>query len=371
MATPGVYYAVKRGDVYYVRFDKGFGSEIAAGRPVVVVSDESLDKHFPMITCVYMTKTNRSQDGFGIELTTPRQKSWALCNQIYSFDSGRLTEYMCTLTEEEMERIDAGLALNLGLKLYDPETDRRSSYEREELEARHAAEIAELKLSHARELEAVRDEALGQLVDYDLCKRKYEYAMERLTTLIVGKDTIARTSEAPVVVEEPMPVVIEAPVVVEEPVVIEEEEDPLVDINRCTLGDLCELGFPMATAKMIVAARPYLDVDDLRGVPGVTRIGYQLVESRITVGDTAEFRKKPEPKQKSKKFTAMPVDDRVNVNTATWQELVERAGFNSTTAKHVVAYRNKWGKFGAVEELLNVSRFGKVCLKKYGERLTV
>lgn len=365
MAIPGVYYEVKRGDVYYVRFDNGYGSEIAAGRPVVVVSDERLEKHFPLITCVYMTKTNRSQDGFGIELYTPRSKSWALCNQLYTYDKTRLSEYMCTLTDEEMQRIDAGLALNLGLNLHDPETDRRYAVEKADLIAKHEAEMAVLKATHEQELEKVRNEAVAKIVDFELCQRKYDYAMERLTTMIVGKDTMDRAKA----VEETAPVVVieePAPVVIEEPVV---EEESLVDINRCTLGDLCALGFPMATAKMIEAARPYMDVDDLRGVPGVTRIGYQLVEKRITVGDTAAFRKKP--KAVKEEPVSEPVAEKVNVNTATAKEISEKAGINLTICYSIVGYRKKNGPYQSLDELTNVTNFGSRALKKYRDKMVV
>jgi len=261
---------------------------------------------------------------------------------------------MCVLTGEEMARVDEGVATALGLTLHDSQTEQQ-------LTEKYEAEIAALKAAHEKELAAAKSEAAGMIVECEMHKRLYSMAMDRLTAMVFGRDQTQKFAED----------------VPEEPELVEDEESGLVDINRCGLSELTALGFSTAVAKMIIAARPYMDTDDLRGVPGVTRIGYQLVAKKITVGDTAEFRKpkqKPKPQPKAENPVAekpKAESGKVNVNTATYRELVSFAGINETTAKRIVGYRNKHGKFTALEELLAVSRFGKVCLAKYRDKLEV
>lgn len=383
MATSGVYYEVKRGDVYYIRFDKGWGSEMAAGRPVVIVSNDAINKSIPIFTCVYMTTNSKSMDGTAIPLTTPKKKSWALCNQVYSYDEARLTEYMCTLSSAEMDAIDAGLALSLNLPLNDPTEKERHRSEIADLVGKHESELAELKAAHEKELEAVRNEVTDKLVDYELYKRMYDSAMDRLASVISGRElnnrcrALEQSPAVATVVEESTSV---AEPVVAEPAPVVEETPALVDINRCTLGDLAELGFSMATAKMIQAARPYMDIDDLRGVPGVTRIAYQLVEKKITVGDTSEFVKpKPAKKKKEKPAAETPkVEEakhtesvKLNVNTAKSRELVSYVGMAQYLAYRVANYRKTHGEFKSLEELLNVPQFSPALFERFKDRLTV
>ena len=46
-------------------------------------------------------------------------------------------------------------------------------------------------------------------------------------------------------------------------------------------------------------------------------------------------------------------------------------GIGKETAEMIRAYRNKHGRFESVEDLLNVPRFGKGCMKKYGSKVEV
>ena len=373
---------IQRGDVFYIRFDNSVGSEQGVGRPGVVISSDTGNNSDTSVYTVALMTTASKNRNLNVPVWTGNRQSYVLCNQIYTYDQIRFGDYRCTLTEKEMAAVDAALGVALGLHIED----------------NHEEEIAALKAAHAKEIEKIKRDQ----VESDMYKRLYEKALDLLSELKFSKDL----GESEPKVEE-----------------FVEEEGP-VDINRCEESDLRKLGFPAQVAKMIVSARPYLDVDDLRGVPGVTSIGYRLVEKRITVGDTAEFRKKPKSKQKlldvnsatfdelrevgfSSNFAlnvinnrpyrakedirdlpgmtesvyeamknnikVVPVvdDDRVNINTASAKELTEKAGIEKSISYAITGYRNKNGLFETLDDLLDVPRFTATRLKKVRDKLTV
>lgn len=106
---------MERGEVYYLRFDGGLGSEMATGRPVVVVSSQRMINIAPTVTIVYLT-TSPKQFEDKVELTTPQRQSWARCDQIYTIDKSRLSNVMCKLTDWEMDDIDKKIMEVLGLQ---------------------------------------------------------------------------------------------------------------------------------------------------------------------------------------------------------------------------------------------------------------
>lgn len=75
---------------------------------------------------------------------------------------------------------------------------------------------------------------------------------------------------------------------------------------------------------------------------------------------------KQEPKKTETFFTG-----KVNINTATIEELMAKTGLGVETARCIIAYRNKHGDFKSVSELENVARFGKGCIRKYAPMFEV
>ncbi|GAB6281792.1 MAG: hypothetical protein STSR0008_05340 [Ignavibacterium sp.] len=58
----------------------------------------------------------------------------------------------------------------------------------------------------------------------------------------------------------------------------------------------------------------------------------------------------------------------INLNTASVEELINLPGVGKSTAKNILEYRNKSGKFRNLEELLNVKGIGQkkfLNIKKY------
>ena len=71
-------------------------------------------------------------------------------------------------------------------------------------------------------------------------------------------------------------------------------------------------------------------------------------------------------------ITAIQIEDkRVNLNTATLEELDELPGVGPSTAKNIIAYREAHGGFAAPEEIMNVKRIGEKTYMKLKELIKV
>lgn len=70
--------------------------------------------------------------------------------------------------------------------------------------------------------------------------------------------------------------------------------------------------------------------------------------------------------------TVVQVEDkRVNLNTATLEELDALPGVGPSTAKNIIAYRETHGGFAAPEEIMNVKRIGEKTFDKLKAHITV
>ncbi len=64
-------------------------------------------------------------------------------------------------------------------------------------------------------------------------------------------------------------------------------------------------------------------------------------------------------------------NDKVNLNTATVEQLQTLPGIGPAMAKRVVEYRAKVGKFTKIEEILNVKGIGEKRFQQMKDRLVV
>jgi len=63
--------------------------------------------------------------------------------------------------------------------------------------------------------------------------------------------------------------------------------------------------------------------------------------------------------------------EKVNINTATIEQLQTLPGVGAALAQRVLDYRTKVGKFNKIEEILNVKGFGEKMFQKIKDRLLV
>lgn len=65
------------------------------------------------------------------------------------------------------------------------------------------------------------------------------------------------------------------------------------------------------------------------------------------------------------------VDSKININTATAEELETLSGIGPTKAQAIVSYRETNGNFSTVDDLINVSGIGEKTLAKIIDDITV
>jgi competence protein ComEA len=63
--------------------------------------------------------------------------------------------------------------------------------------------------------------------------------------------------------------------------------------------------------------------------------------------------------------------EKVNLNSATSEQLQVIPGIGPATAKNILEYRAKVGKFNKIEEVINVKGIGEKKFQKIKDRLTV
>lgn len=407
---------VKRGQVWWVRDAMSVGSEISAGRTAVVVSCAAACENSPIVSVAYTTTQGQVQSRpWNVDTFLNGKKERILCNQIQTVDKSRLDRVVGQFGDDVMRRVDRAIAVNFGFSVSDPAQERELK------------ELREKQKSHEEELIRLQ-------VECGVHKKLYEAALEKLVAARFERDLEAKAAEPEIVeesvVEEDIPVEVTGllnpntctfdemrangvtsnlclqiianrpyremselaalPGVndwvydrlcegmyippVEKPKK-ENDELELVELNTCTEDDLRRIGFRPDVVKMIIAARPYTYVDDLRGVPGVTRIAYQLVEKKVTV--VPVVKEKPtnveEPVKVEEPVTVedQVTDDRVNVNEAGGKEIHEKTGINLNTCYSIVGYRKKYGPYKDLTELINVTNFSARMLEKHRDKMKV
>lgn len=427
---------VKRGQVWWVGDSMSVGAEMAIGRPGVVVSADCECAKSPVVTVVYTTTQPQTHTGSPCILYSG-QKRWAHCNQPVTVDKSRLKRCETTLSEQEMSKVDKALVFTLGLNRVAIDHER----ELREKQAEQEKEMIRLQADrdiHKKLYVAVLEKLAAMQLERDLAVKMAEPVVANpVVEESAAEESVASVEEEPVatggllnpntctfdemrangvtpnlclqiIAHRPYRDMSELACLpgindwvydrlcegmyippVEKPKKPEYETPELVDLNTCSEDDLKSIGFRPDVAKMIIAARPYTYVDDLRGVPGVTRIAYQLVEKKVTVSQVEQPKPKPEkPKTVKRVEPVKPVEpeepvkpvekpvvneviEKVNVNEASGKEIHEKTGINLNTCYGIVGYRKRNGPYRTLKELINVTNFSSRMLERYRDKLVV
>ena len=111
---------VKRGDIFYADLSPVVGSEQGGTRPVLIVQNDTGNKHSPTVIAAAITSqtgkaklpTHISLTGREVGLT---KDSVVLLEQIRTIDKRRLREHMGHLDEQQMAQVDDAIAVSFGL----------------------------------------------------------------------------------------------------------------------------------------------------------------------------------------------------------------------------------------------------------------
>ena len=109
-----------RGDMYYADLGQGIGSEQAGYRPVVIIQNNTGNKHSPTVIVAAIS----SKAGVKPKLPTHyfinaecglKLPSIVLMEQIRTLDKQRLTKYIGRLSSEHIQGLNHALAVSVGL----------------------------------------------------------------------------------------------------------------------------------------------------------------------------------------------------------------------------------------------------------------
>ena len=111
-----------RGDIYYANMEPHVGSEQGGERPVVVLQNDTGNKHSP--TLIIATLTSRVDKKRHLPTHVlldhnPGLKvpSIVQLEQIFTIDKRRLQRFVGNASAEEMDQIEAALKISLGMNL--------------------------------------------------------------------------------------------------------------------------------------------------------------------------------------------------------------------------------------------------------------
>ena len=333
----------RRGDIFWVKDSVSAGSEEGFKRPGVIVSSDAGNTSANPTVIVASCTTSSKFGKINVPVMATGRKTFVMCNQIFTADRSRLCGYMGTLSDKEMLEVDRTLGIAMAIR---EDSDGDESWDDEKRELLEEIDSLKSQLADRKNSEA------KDTMQTDLWRRLYEKALDELVSVRIALDLSERMNKPEPRVEK----AVEAPKVA---VHKSEEPEPRVEINTCTEAELRSVGCSAEVAVYIVRNRPYKSVEDLKRIPQLTRMAYQILESKICCV--------PPKKEEKPKFAEVR---KVNVNTATVDEM-QAVGLPLKLAQHIRAYRNKHGLFATLEDLLNVDLFGKTCMKRYGDRLEV
>lgn len=111
---------IRRGDIFFANLNPVIGSEQGGTRPVLILQNDIGNKHSPTtIIAAVTSRIKKARLPTHVELPKELSKldrdSVILLEQLRTIDRSRLKERVSHLDEETMLKVDAALAISLGL----------------------------------------------------------------------------------------------------------------------------------------------------------------------------------------------------------------------------------------------------------------
>jgi mRNA interferase MazF len=108
---------IERGEIYWVAFDPSVGGEIQKTRPAIVLSNNAANLALNRVQVVPITsKTDRLYPGEAlIEIRGEKRK--AMASQLATASKLRFGAKLGALGAEDLARVEAAIAIQLGLTL--------------------------------------------------------------------------------------------------------------------------------------------------------------------------------------------------------------------------------------------------------------
>lgn len=109
---------IKRGDIYFVENDSSkekHAHEQADDRPAIVIQNDTGNLYSPTVIVAYITAKNKRRMPTHVHTCATQRPSTIMFEQLETISKERLINFICHLSEEEMEKVDDALAISVGL----------------------------------------------------------------------------------------------------------------------------------------------------------------------------------------------------------------------------------------------------------------
>ena len=111
---------IKRGDIFYADLRPVVGSEQGGIRPVLIIQNDTGNKHSPTVICAAITsQMHKSKLPTHVELDSSRydmvKDSVILLEQLRTIDKRRLKDKVCHLDNEILKTVNSALLISLEL----------------------------------------------------------------------------------------------------------------------------------------------------------------------------------------------------------------------------------------------------------------
>lgn len=111
---------IKKGDVFYADLNPVVGSEQGGIRPVLVVQNDTGNRHSPTIIAAAITSRKKNPLPTHVEITHEigglPTDSIVLMEQVRTIDKRRLKEKVSHLSDSDMVKVDNALKKSFGIK---------------------------------------------------------------------------------------------------------------------------------------------------------------------------------------------------------------------------------------------------------------
>ena len=149
---------MKRGEVYFVAHRQTVGSEMAKGRPAIIVSNNILNATSSVVEVVFLTTKPKKEMPTHVIINATGVPSIACCEQISTVSMLLIGSYCGRCTEEEMHDIDCALMKSLGLFAIPVETIELHAEKRADDPVDHPSHYTDGKIEV---IDFIEDKKLG------------------------------------------------------------------------------------------------------------------------------------------------------------------------------------------------------------------